>query len=158
MSQKPLKRNIHIVELSKDHHFTLLFCWKIRQGLKRGADPERIRNYVAYFREQHMREHFREEEELLFSAVKDEQVDKAWEDHRQINRLADQVVEKPTAENLQQLADMVDDHVRYEERTLFPHLEQVLTEEQLEKIGKAITEQKEPVADDYEDAFWLSER
>jgi hypothetical protein len=34
MGIKPIKRNKHLKWLSRDHHFGLLACWKIRQGLK----------------------------------------------------------------------------------------------------------------------------
>jgi len=30
MKTKPIKRNENIMKLSKEHHFSLLFCWKIR--------------------------------------------------------------------------------------------------------------------------------
>jgi len=48
---------------------------------------------------------------------------------------------------------MVDEHVRYEERILFPHLEKKLTEEQLENIGNKIA--GESLKDNYEDTFWI---
>lgn len=155
MTQKPLKRNINIVPLSKDHHFTLLFCWKIRQGIKLGVDVARIRDYVVYFRDQHMQQHFREEEDFLFSLVDDEKVAKAREDHSKIFQLAGVVESLPTNDNLKELADAVDDHVRYEERILFPHLEQVLTPAQLETVGKSLTEHQE-VPDDFQDGFWMN--
>ena len=57
---------------------------------------------------------------------------------------------------LSKLADMVDEHVRYEERILFPHLEEKLSDEQLEKIGKQINE--EAIKDHYEDEFWTKKK
>ena len=42
--------------------------------------------------------------------------------------------------------------MRYEERVLFPHLEEKLTDEQLEEIGKQIS--VEAIKDYYEDEFW----
>ncbi len=56
-------------------------------------------------------------------------------------------------DELARLADLVDAHVRYEERILFPHLEQNLTELQLENIGLKISD--EPLKDLYEDEFWV---
>ena len=53
---------------------------------------------------------------------------------------------------LLELADTVEDHIRYEERVLFPHLQQELSNEQLEIIGEQIVD--EPLADNYEDEFW----
>ncbi len=160
MEAKPIKRNKHILQLSKDHHFTLLFSWKIRQGLKHEADVERIKKYVQYFWQRDMQDHFREEEDILFAPVKDAEVQKAIEDHRQIKEQID-LLKTSTGEEaskqLTTLADLVDAHVRYEERELFPHLENVLTEAQLETIGAQLKE--EPLLqDDYADEFWVKSK
>jgi hemerythrin-like domain-containing protein len=161
MDQKPIKRNPHIVKLSKDHHFTLLFCWKIRNGLKFEAEPSRIKMYIQYFWKYHMQPHFREEETILFAPVKDEAVKKALKEHadiaQQINNL--NANEHISPGELLTLADMVDNHVRYEERELFPHMEKVLSEEQLESIGKQIEEHHDPgLKDDFADEFWIKKK
>lgn len=157
MEQKPIKRSVHILQLSKDHHFTLLFCWKIRQGLKQGVDGERIKKYVQHFWDQHMQAHFREEEEILFAPVKDEKVQRALNDHEQIKEQVNATLQSSGEEasnKLARLADLVDAHVRYEERELFPHLEKELTTKQLENIGKQL-QQQQPLNDDFEDEFWI---
>jgi iron-sulfur cluster repair protein YtfE (RIC family) len=161
MEQKPLKRNKHMLQLSKDHHFTLLFCWKLRQGLKIGVEVERIQNYVKHFWLHDMQAHFRDEEDILFASVQDVKVQKAIEDHKQIKEQVDAVLQAAnsieTSKQLSILADTVDAHVRYEERVLFPHLEQILTTEQLEFIGKQL-KQEQALPDDYKDTFWINEK
>jgi hemerythrin-like domain-containing protein len=155
MNQKPIKRNENIVKLSRDHHASLLFCWKLRQGIKHHTAADRILKYVQYFRTHHFAPHFKEEEELLFAPLKDEKVLKAISDHKTINGLINDLnISKPNElENkLSQLADAVDEHVRYEERILFPHLETEFSDEQLENIGKQISD--EPSLDTYKDTFW----
>ena len=62
----PLKRHPAIVSFSKDHHFGLLLVWKIRQGLAKAVDAERISKYVLYFFREDLEKHFQEEERLLF--------------------------------------------------------------------------------------------
>ena len=159
--QKPIKRNEHIVKLSKDHHFTLLFCWKIRNGLKFGVAPTRIVNYVNYFWQHLMQPHFNEEETILFAPVKDAAVQRALDEHAQI---AEQIRGLTADENnavnqLSTLAYTVDNHVRYEERELFPHLENVLTDEQLNAIGKQLDAQHGPILkDNFADEFWLKNK
>lgn len=156
--KKPIKRNEHIVKLSKDHHFTLLFCWKIRNGLKLGIEPGRITNYVRYSWQHHLQPHFNEEESILFAPVKDAAVQKALDEHAQIEEQIKALIsgEGNTAARLSILADTVDNHVRYEERKLFPHLEKVLTNGQLNTIGKQLAAQHYPVLkDEFADAFWL---
>lgn len=154
MERKPIKRNEHIVKLSQDHHASLLFCFKIRQGLKRNIDPQRIRPYIEYFSQHHFREHFAEEEEILFRPLQDKKVKQAMNEHVVILNLVDRILASDggTQEQLLELASLVDNHVRYEERVLFPHLEKVLTEEQLEDIGNRLPD--DALCDNYPDHFW----
>ena len=56
---------------------------------------------------------------------------------------------------LEKLADMVDEHVRYEERELFPHLEKKFSKEQLENLERYIQKhQPSSLPEQYEDEFW----
>ncbi len=152
-----MKRNEHIILLSRDHHFGLLFCWKIRQGLKWNVDPERIKRYVSYFWDHHLRQHFHEEETVLFILKDDPWCRRAQEEHRTIEQLVKDIAQPDTNTTLlQSLTDMVDRHIRYEERELFPYLEQTLTEDQLNLIGKELQRlHSENAADNYEDEFWV---
>lgn len=155
---KPIKRNKNIVKISQEHHGSLLFCWKIRAGLKKEIHPQRLKDYVAYFSREHMLPHFAEEERTLFMPVRDEMVNRALDEHIQILQLVQQVNDlsgNDVLPVLKTLADTVDDHVRYEERELFPYLEEVLTDEQLEQIGKLIQEEfADELEDCYHDEFW----
>ncbi len=157
MLRKPVTRNEHIKKLSQQHHFSLLFCWKIRQGLKMNVAMERIRKYVQYFWQQHLQPHFREEENILFAPMKDNQVKRAINEHRCIKLHIEGLEnsENTGRKALAKIADMVDEHVRYEERQLFPHLERKLSKEQLENIGNLIQKHHPSLLQDrYEDQFW----
>ena len=158
MNPKPIRRSESMMKLSREHHFSLLFCWKIREGLKKRTAPQRIVKYVQYFWSSHVQPHFREEEEILFASLQDEMVSKAIEDHAAIREGIDALTVLPPeniTDELAKLADQLDKHVRYEERQLFPHLENVLSDVQLEAIGRQLNLlAAEPLKDDYEDEFW----
>ena len=47
---------------------------------------ERIWEYVQYFWHQHLQPHFREEEKILFAPIKDRQVKRAINEHKQIRQ------------------------------------------------------------------------
>ncbi|MDF3078836.1 MAG: hemerythrin protein [Sphingobacteriaceae bacterium] len=151
-----MKRNINLQELSKDHHHGLLLGWKIRQGLQRKIAPEAIKNYVSYFVNEALLPHFREEEEVIFSSLADTDnlIQEALKEHSQIEDLAKRISKKPNTENLNLLADLLDAHIRFEERTLFPHLEQNLTAEVLESIGQELKNRHQPFIENYPDEFW----
>ena len=158
MEKKPIKRNEYIKKLSREHHLGLLFCWKIRRGLKTNVAAGRICEYVYYFWQQHLQPHFQEEEKFLFAPIKDRQVQRAINEHKyirqQVKDLA-QYSENNLRKGLAKIADLVDDHVRYEERQLFPHLERTLSKEQLENIGKQMEKHQQlSLGDVYEDQFW----
>ena len=155
MKNKPLKRSESLVKLSKDHHAGLLFCWKLRQGIKYHIEKDRMIKYVKYFWDFHLAAHFKEEEEFLFSPVKDREVQKALDDHQKIKIVVDKIAvpgQDHDEDVLSELADSVDDHIRYEERILFPHLQEKLSREELEKIGEHLMDV--PLIDTYEDQFW----
>jgi hypothetical protein len=70
--------------------------------------------------------------------------------------LINALITSPDAEGhriLPVLADAVDNHIRFEERDLFPHLEKQLSEAQLESAGNRINE-KPHLSDDWPDEFW----
>ena len=158
MQKRPINRNEHIKKLSREHHFSLLFCWKIRQGLKMGIATERICEYVQYFWQHHLNPHIWEEEKIFFVPLSDRPVQRAINEHKRI-RYQVENLENHSASNvrkrLAELADTVDEHVRYEERELFPHLERKLSKEQLENIGEQIEKHyPSSLQDQYEDQFW----
>jgi hypothetical protein len=153
-----MKRNEYIIPLSRDHHFGLLFCWKIRRGLALKAEPDRICAYIAYFWESHLKKHFEEEETLLF-LPDDPDCRKAISEHKQIATLIEQLTDMGCTDGSQltKLSDLVEAHIRYEERELFPHLEATLTPAQLADAGAQLAASHSANhPDDYADEFWVT--
>lgn len=152
---KPIKRNVNLVELSKEHHFGLLACWKVRQGIKKEISSERITKYILYFWENHLEHHFEEEERFLF-IDDNEKCQAALEQHKELKNLI-LLFQSADADYtlLTKWANLLDSHIRFEERELFPHLEQILPESRLEEIGQVLAESHhEPACENYEDSFW----
>lgn len=144
--------------LSRDHHFGLLFCWKIRQGIKQGVDANRIKQYILYYRDNHLNRHFQLEEDILFLSEEDPYCGKAIKEHRQIALCMKAIETSNTStDQLLALADMVDAHIRYEERELFPYLENKYTAKQLSAIGAVLQKlPPEERTDKYNDEFWTN--
>ena len=108
-------------------------------------DASRIIKYVQYFHSHFLLPHFREEELFLFSSLNDNRIEKAIEQHKEINKLVAELANN-TEDNvnvqLEKLANLVDDHVRYEERRVVSAYRKCLTGEQLEAIGKKLNEKR----------------
>ena len=159
MRNKPIKRSEYLKELSRDHHHGLLFCWEIKQGISKKIEIERLRKYVYYFWISHLKEHFREEEELLFKYVDDTLCEKAKEDHqliqKQVELITNSVVEEP--QNYIDLIEMLNDHIRFEERELFSHLENILPLEILQETKNFFSPQNYIAnKNNYVDEFWVN--
>lgn len=122
----PIKRHEALVHYSKEHHFGLLLGWKVRQGVDKNIDAERMKNYVAAACSAEIIPHFdNEERELFVLLVQDDPLRlKAETEHAAIRQKLSDVTQNATHENLKEFTDMLDAHIRFEERQLFPHIEQ----------------------------------
>lgn len=161
MTAQPIKRSKYLLTLSKDHHAGLLFCWKIKEGLKRNIELYRIKRYINFFWEHHLKEHFREEETLLFNRIDDPLSQQGKAEHRmlenRLNRL--NYYENEAAEEYTLFAELLIKHIRFEERTLFPHLEVSLPLTVLSGIGAFLTQQNAAsFPENYPDEFWVHKK
>lgn len=149
-----MKRNENIIPLSKDHHFGLLCSWKIRQGLKKEIEISRIKDYILYFWDHHLKKHFSEEEEILFLNLEDEYTLRIQREHQQIKDIVSQISSSENTSLISGFADLLEQHIRFEEREWFPHLEEKLETSVLKKIGKELNDIHTEEKDDYQDEFW----
>lgn len=111
------------------------------QRLKRASDETATGARVAFvaYWETEGRQHFREEEEILlprcagFVDPDEPVVAKVLTDHVRIRHLAGTVggADRPGLEVLHELGAQLEQHVRREERELFPLIEQSLPEAEL---------------------------
>lgn len=158
---KPIKRDPALVAFSKDHHFGLLLVWKIRQGVRTGIAPVRISRYVTYFFDQDLFYHFADEEEYLFSELspRGEARQRAENEHQLIRTLVAVIRRSPDdVALLNQFADLLEGHIRFEERVLFNQLQAVLSEEKLLKLLHEIPERPHLPDSDWEDDFWTHKK
>ena len=137
---KPIKRSEQLKPLSHDHHEGLMFSWNIKQGLKKGANLKTISKYVQWYWDGHLQLHFKKEDELLVPLMPadDKLVLRMSEEHEQIEALIHINSNIADEANLSSIADLVNDHIRFEERSLFPHIEASLTQYQLDFISKKL--------------------
>lgn len=151
--KKPLKRHKAIIPLSREHHHTLLLCWKIRKGISKDVAIDRIKRYSDWFFESHILPHFKIEETYLFPIMgKDnEMVKKALAEHRRLERLFRE--ENDIQRSLSLIEEELEKHVRFEERELFMKIQEVATPEQLALVEEHHGPEK--FQENTEDEFWL---
>ncbi len=149
---KPIKRHKALQPHSRQHHFGLLFGWKIRKGFAKNIAPERMMKYASWFYSHEIEPHFNDEEKYLFPILdpSHELIERALKEHRRLKRLFLDTAHPE--KSLHRLEEELDAHIRFEERILFNEIQKVATQEQLDKIEEIHSDIEK--APDYEDPFW----
>ncbi len=159
-NSKPIKRHEAIVQFSREHHFGLLLVWKIKQGIKKNVSPERISNYVLYFFEHDLKQHFSNEEKTLFAYLPEDNLlrKQAFQEHNKIYSLIDAISnEKMSYSLLSQFSEILDSHIRFEERILFSHIQEVVPEKILMEHQASHIDNKQ-VDNNWDDHFWETKK
>ena len=147
-----MKRAKQLQPLSRQHHLGLHVG---RHGKECADNPEQIAEHwqalSSYMGD--MQDHFRLEDDLIVEGLqpyrKEEPevaavLDKLEGQHKELRELTADIAATlktasslPSVEQVRALAGLLYDHVRFEERELFPVTEKYLTESELDAIYKA---------------------
>ena len=152
-----MKRYPSLHPLSQHHHFALIQALEMRRAAdapaeKRAAAVARQAEKFVRFWHKTGIVHFREEEEVLLPAYarhtrldRDAEVMRVLADHAEIRaavrdfelRIAAKTPIE--AKELARMGKLLHDHVRLEENEVFPRIEKILGEEQLNTMGQGLT-------------------
>lgn len=135
-----IKRHESLVPFSRDHYGGLVQA----QHLTKAAQTDAVarRKVIAEFVDAwdgEIAQHFDDEERLLMDLMQEPDRDKLRSDHEQIRRDAELVRQlrrevDPDPALLHRIGQRLEQHIRWEERQLFAHLQDELTDEQLVQL------------------------
>lgn len=133
-----VQRSEELTPLSREHHQALALALRLRRC---GDDDVAVlRRDAAAFWEAEAAAHFRAEEELVLPAAApyvapdDPDVVRVLTEHVELRRRFRRV-DDATADDLHALGTLLHDHVRHEERVLFPRIEAALSAAELAALG-----------------------
>ena len=144
-------RHPSLIPLSHDHHHGLALALRCRKQALGQLKPmgaaglrERAKEFLAFYTS-NLIPHFKAEEDVLFPALRDavpesvQIIDGLAQDHAQIRRTMPQL-EAGTglAKLIFDLGDLLERHIRKEERELFPLFEQHMRNPEAEAISAAL--------------------
>ena len=149
---KPIRRAEYLKQLSRDHHHGLLLGWKIRQGIQKKIAPDRIHNYVKWFFESYLQNHFEIEEKLVYPILgaSDSNIKKAIDEHKCMKELV--FGDGDLLSRMVRLSFDMEGHIRFEERILFNLIQQKATEEDISQL--LALDIQEPFIENT-DQFWI---
>ncbi len=149
------KRHPSLVPLSREHHLALLLAFRLRHGLPRTQKPtdspqEQAGDTVRFFHSK-LATHFRAEEEALFPLIHktlpqaESLLNTLIAEHAEMRTQA-QALEQTASDTavlttqLKAFGDLLERHVRSEERELFPLFEASLPEDEAEQLKDTIAQ------------------
>ena len=148
-----MQRHKSLVPLSRDHHEGLLLAVRLQQREKAllhlwSHDLHWQAEYVVKFFTDHLAQHFEEEENILFPKVlpyfkdKSDIIDRLINEHKEL-RSSIEFFRQPNESGLEghlvQFGKLLEEHIRTEERELFPLCEKIIPSNTMNEIGKQIS-------------------
>jgi iron-sulfur cluster repair protein YtfE (RIC family) len=139
-----MQRSEALAALSREHHHGLVVAQRLSRATPNGAAEARG-EFLAFWSADG-RHHFRAEEEVLLPAF----AEHAPADHEAVVRVLVEHVElrvragrlaadpAPPLEALHELGRRLHDHIRHEERVLFPLIEEALPGPELARLPEAL--------------------
>lgn len=157
--RKPLRRSKELVPLSREHHGGLLLCWKIRMGLAAQIEPGRIAKYLINYFNKDLRPHFEKEELYLFPLlpVGDPMRKFAGRQHTELYDLVARLENGGEGHStIGEFEKLLEQHIRYEERELFPFIERHVAPDALAKASMQMNEYSHDCTyeEQWNDNFW----
>jgi hemerythrin-like domain-containing protein len=145
-----MKRHPALIPLSRDHHDGLVQALRLRRAARDGDAAARLvaaSEFVEFFRNEE-RVHLRDEEEELFPLLlrrvssQPALLREARVQHVQLERFARTLVIAVAAgsvdrEPLDAAGELLDAHIRLEERQLFPLIEELVPDDELRRLRLA---------------------
>lgn len=139
-----MKRSRALRTLSHQHHQGLFAALQLRRAQRETA-ADAHRAFVDFF-EREGALHFRIEEELLLPAYArhvecdDPAIVRVLTDHVDLRRRGQDLEggAEPGPEALRELGERLELHIRFEERVLFPMIEEALPPDEIERLAAAI--------------------
>jgi hemerythrin-like domain-containing protein len=157
---KPIKRSEQLQPLSREHHDGLLFVWKLKQGLENRVSMEILKEYTSWYWRHHIRPHFFQEEKILipFMPVQHPMAVQLKKEHDYIRELILNIDREPDKHDFIRLSNLIESHIRFEERELFQFLEERLSKNQLTEIYEKLEQHPVFCKEEWKDEFWVKKK
>ncbi len=152
-----MKRHLAIQPLSRQHHTALLAVLLLKKGIDRQADPTVMRSFLLQVWNQELQPHLAAEEQFLLPLIQPVLptiVCDILVQHAQLWSLYQAVLANASAESLQAFVQLLESHIRQEERQYFPAIEASLDETALAQLASQLPEEKEATCLQFAPRFW----
>jgi hemerythrin-like domain-containing protein len=129
-----MKRHKELQPLSRQHHNALMAVLLLKKGVQKKADVQVMQDFILFVWKDELMPHFEQEEQWLYSSH--QQLHSLHQqmllEHEAIRELVEKFKTSITSfETIKTFYELLEQHIRFEERIYFPALEQYLSAEEL---------------------------
>jgi len=155
-----MKKNENLKTLSWEHHDGLVMSFRLQQGIKNNTNYKEMADYVLYSWNNVFEHHFWQEEQILSikknsSKKSSECISQMVDEHKQIRKLISKIDNNNSDTKLiVEFAELLNKHIRFEERELFPLLENEASANDLKEIGQFLKQHHNHSCEVWPNQFW----
>jgi len=118
------RRHPLVVNFSREHHFGLVFCRHMMRLIESKSDIEHIRLLFGLFWKNELKNHTESEEEFISTLQTVPEIRQMESDHIKLGEMFAECHDYGYDE-LKDLANLLENHIRFEEKVLFPRVSEL---------------------------------
>lgn len=155
-----MKREEQLQPLSHQHHNGLMAALLLKKGVEKQAATTVMDDFILSIWNGELRNHFIKEEVYLHPHVLQiptlmEKYEQMKTEHHQIRYIVDAIRNgDSTVEQIRDFYTLLEKHIRFEERDLFPYIQEQIQPEQLNELGRNLQQLESKACSDYPVKFW----
>lgn len=155
-----MQRDKNLYPLSHQHHNGLMAVLLLKKGISKQADVKVMGDFILTAWNDELEEHFIAEEKVLEPSLLhlpqvQELYNRMLSEHQQIREVVAGLQQgKESIEQIELFHVLLDKHIRFEERVLFPFIEEHTGKEFLNKAGERLSKLPNGNCSNYPVKFW----
>ncbi len=157
-----MKRSYALETLSWEHHNGLVLAFRLEQGIQHQVAFQELKKYLLHVWQTALQSHFTIEEIYLIVPDFPESiaplVNRMLADHQKLLTLVEQIkgLNKKTEllTVIEQFCETLKNHIRFEERELYPAIEKNLSKNRARTLGNKLHELHKPIDMSWPWEFW----
>jgi hemerythrin-like domain-containing protein len=156
-----MKRELNLQPLSRQHHNMLMAVLLLKKGLAKNADLQVMRDFIVKVYDEDLAPHMLAEENFLMYTMRNypalvPHCLRMEAEHALLRELIEVLAfpERATIAIIEKFHQLLEQHIRFEEREAFPLIETTLKTEELENLGNLFVNDKEKNCLHFPTRFW----
>lgn len=155
-----MQRSKSLYPLSWQHHDELLCCLLIKKGVQNKADISVLTDFTNIFWKEDLKSHMDAEEDILIPFLVKHRFEARYinmikTDHSIIQSILTRLnTFDHRLKVVEIFANLVEQHIRFEERFIFSKMQDLLSEKELDELGVQLHTIQHHTCTDYPVKFW----